>query len=117
MEEDFKYTFDLFGLDSRIIDHDFYPLLIGYIYLHQLVMQDIPVLGNDEIERIFKISMEEGESIEIKDDSFTLKVKEVTDEIIDFVRFVLKYSLILYTDFKVNGNIITFKRIYDETAY
>ena len=103
---DFKYEFDLkcsFDIGTK----NLHPLLFfGYVYLHQFVKQDL-INGKKDYMSLFtliKDSLDGDESITIKDDIFELKLKEINTEIIDYVSFLIKYSLVLINDFNINYN-------------
>lgn len=109
----FTYTFDFFGFYYELIDDDFFDLIRGYIYLHQLVVQDLFELSNENLVEIFEKNLEDDEYITINNDQFILHLNYVDDEVIEYVKLILKYSLTLYTDFEVRDKMILFKRYYE----
>ena len=114
--EEFKYEFDLRHTTiTRYYNGSIY-LFIGYVALHQLLRNELFCLTNDELIQEFKTSLEENELITVKDDKFIFALNNITDEVIEYIKMMLKYLLILYTDFNVDyaDNKITFLRKKDE---
>ena len=115
--KDYTYEFDHYMSRNYCCNIYYMTLLIhGYTFLNQYVRQDIDkfIISNDFLTKILSDSLEEGEYVEEHDNIFILRLKKVTDEIVDYVKLLLKYTLILYCDFKVGeNNTITWRRIYD----
>lgn len=112
--EDFKYEFDLrYFMKLPFID-GMVNLLTGYLHLHQFTKQDLFELTDDELINEFKNSLEENETFTNDNKFFKFKLNFITDEIIEYIRFRLKYCLILYKEFIVDykNNEISFIRIY-----
>lgn len=115
--EEFKYEFNLKYLNLIPMCPAYFDNLIkGYIFLHQLLRDDIVYLTNEELIWEFKESLEDGESFTYKNNKFIFVLNNITDEVIEYIKMMLKYLLILYTDFNVDylNNEITFLRLKDE---
>ena len=111
--EDFKYEFD-FSVISGCVDRILLPLFIGYVCLHQFVKQDIEKLTNRQyVLDILKDSLEKDEELIEVNNMVTLKLNTVNQGIIEYVKFILKYGLIVIKDFTVENNILKW-RILDE---
>ena len=118
--ENYKYEFNLINRFSYLmyytIDNSYYPI-IGYIILNQLTRENNVFfeLSNDELIDEFSNSLEENEIIIEKNNYFVFKLNKINDETIDYIKLRLKYSLILYKDFKINykNNEISFIRYYE----
>lgn len=109
--EDFQYEFDFSTyVDNYHIDNTPY-LFMGYCHLHQFVLQDLFHLTNEELLLEFENKLDIGEEIICNENKFILKLNEINEEIIDFIKLCLKYYLILYTDFKIENNNVSFIRI------
>ena len=116
--EDFKYTIDLSQLVGMYGDIFKNSMLYGYIYLHQFTIgEEIGYVDDDVLIREFERCLEDGESITVKDGVYTLKIREVTDELVNHVKFILSCYLVPYDDFieDKENNIISFKRIEEES--
>lgn len=114
--EEFKYEFDLrYSQLSHYYNGSLY-LFIGYVFLHQLLRNNIFYLTNDELINEFKSSLEEDEIISHQDNKFIFKLNNINDDIIGYIKMMLKYLLILYKDFNIDyiNNEINFIRILDE---
>lgn len=114
--EEFKYEFDLRHTEITLYYNGSLYLFMGYVFLHQLLKNDIVYLTNEELIQEFKESLEENEIFAFRDNKFIFKLNKITDEVIEYIKMMLKYLLILYTDFNVDyiNNEITFLRIRDE---
>ena len=112
--DDFKYEFDLSCMLNNNTCNINPLILYGYIYLHQFVKQDIAeqTNNNNMLLKIFEELLDKNEKITVNEDGvFTLKLNEINKETIDYVKFILKYSLTLNEDFNIDieNKIITWK--------
>jgi hypothetical protein len=108
--EDFKYEFDL-SVNSDCLLYSDVPLLlyVGYLYLHQFVKQDLMSCADkNNIISIITPLLEEGETIKEKDGHFELKLNNMNNEDIQYISFLLKYSLAPFKNFEVENNTIKF---------
>lgn len=112
---DFKYEFDHFGF-WQYNDYKYLRVLfVGYTVLHQFIRQDIKCFNitNKSLIEIIEDSLEKGETIEERSNIFILKLNKVNEEIIEYIKLLLRYSLIIVEDFEIlDNNIIKWKRIY-----
>lgn len=117
--EDFKYEFDLACFH-------FYPeyahipieLVNGYICLHQFVLQDLSkVVDKDNMVEIIKTQLEDGERIEeVSDGQYVIKINNLCNETVEYVNFLLKYSLVKTKNLRIENNAIKFE-IDNEDLY
>lgn len=113
---DFKYEFDFFKVNSDYELNDSYYPFIGYVCLHQYIRQELFQLSNVDLLHELKNTLDDNETIEENCDLFILHLNYIDESIIEYVKLFLNCYLILYKDFVVNENIISFKRIYDENT-
>ena len=111
---DFKYEFDFFKLDSDYEFNDSYYPFIGYVSLNQYVKQDLFSLSNKELIEEFQKTLESGEIISEHENEFILTLNSADDRIVEYVKLFLQCYLIVYSDFIVDNNKISFKRLFDE---
>lgn len=117
--EDFKYEFDL-AYFHYYPEYNNIPEIIinGYLCLHQFVLQDLSrMIDKDNILWVIKTQLEEGETIEeIADGEYEIKINNICDETLDYIKFLLKYTLIKIKNLMVKDNNITFE-IDNEDMY
>ena len=111
--EDFKYEFDFSAMIGCTNDVPL-PLFVGYVCLHQFVKQGIEKLSCKQyVIDIFKDSLEKGEELIVSDNMITLKLNNVNQDIIEYVKFIIKYGLMVIRNFTVENNTIKWE-ILDE---
>ena len=91
-----------------------YCLYCGYLLLNQLVKYDFIDISPEDLKYLFSIDLEEGEYVEYDGDMFILTLNYVNDEIVEYVKMILKYALVLYDDFNVNSNVISFRKCFED---
>lgn len=115
--EDFKYEFDLSY--THYINENYIPqiLINGYMCLHQFIKQDFTKII-DECNVIWAINseLEDGETInKLGDGKYEIKVNNLSYEILEYVRFLLKYSMIKTKNLRIEDNVIKFEIDYEDT--
>lgn len=114
--EDFKYEFDLsmyfdYCTHNEHISSD---LFNGYVCLHQFVKNNIDyAMGECNIFNIINPLLEKGETFEYNDNIFELKLNTVNDDIVNYVKFLIKCSLTLIKNFRIENNVIKWEIDYD----
>lgn len=109
--DDFKYEFDL-SVNSDCLSHSNIPLMlyVGYLYLYQFVKQDlVSCADKNNIIAIMKPLLDDGESIKEKDNLFGLTLNNINNEEIQYVTFLLKYSLVPFKNFEIDNSTIKFE--------
>lgn len=117
--EDFKYEFDL-ACFHYYPEYDNIPEIIinGYLSLHQFILQDLSrIIDKDNILWVIETQLEDGETIEeIANGRYELKINNICNGTLDYIKFLLKYTLIKIKNLMVKDNSITFE-IDNEDMY
>ena len=117
--EDFKYEFDLacFHFYSEYA-HIPIELVNGYICLHQFILQDLSkVISKEGMVQTIKTQLEEGETIEeISEDEYIISINNLCEETVDYIKFLLKYSLVKTKNLRIENNTVKFE-IDNEDLY
>lgn len=105
--EDFKYEFNFrhgYVFPNTKVP---YMLYIGYLYLHQLSVQDlINEADKKNIISIIENLLEDDEYLYENNGSFELKIKDNDEEVIDYIKFLLTNSLVMTKNLRRENNLI-----------
>ena len=104
--ERFRYEFDFYKIIEDYREEVNLYILIGYIFLNQFVRQEPFHLTNEEIKQVFEDFLENDENVSTIDNILIFELKSVDKETLSFIKMILKYMFVQYSEINVENNLI-----------